>query len=695
MGLMQAAPSYCPIRPDSLVLGRRRLRKGVRRRDTSRFADDVWRLTPALLQQQQQSLILNFRAIPAVYRLTVKLLFYALLVGTPPAGESNRGVVTIHGHFQAIKEFFDWLGKPAQNSPRLDSLTPDMLRLFQKHLLATVTSSGRRGDHRRPVRLLWTWRESLNGDHLLFDPERLEDDWHEAAEGRRRENARRRIPESVIGPLLVWSMRFVNDFADDILAAQDEWLALQKRTLCDARAGRGARRRLETLLRRYRDEGRPLPGGTGGAHGINVSHLARELDCNRRSLTEPQSWELIERTRQEVGVADSAYLRTRVRGLLDGEPWLQQISYDTDLTDLIRVLTAAAYIVIAYLSGMRDSEVKHLKRGCLTVDADRTGRITRRKITSMAFKGEGSPMGVQATWVVGHPVSVAVAVLERLQPKRQRWLFAIPPSSPMHLKPRSTGAKTSKGTNHDLNLLVTWVNDYCRRTHRDDGIPHVRGLPWRLSTAQFRRTLAWFIGRRPGGSIAGAIQYRHLSVQMFEGYAGTSKAGFRAEAQQEALLARGEGLALLVDRHEHEELRGPSAEEARVRLDRFGDRVRFLGKTPDDEQMKKLMERDDPKIYPGRFVTCTDNPNRRLCRLPGDNDATPDPGKCKPLTCRNVTLTPSNTQAWNERLEELDTRLKASDTLAPRVRVRLEEDRDKTRAFLLSAGALEPTGGSA
>lgn len=55
-----------------------------------------------------------------------------------------------------------------------------------------------------------------------------------------------------------------------------------------------------------------------------------------------------------------------------------------------------------------------------------------------------------------------------------------------------------------------------------------------------------------------AIQYRHLDVQTFEGYAGTSKAGCRAEAQQEALLARGEGLSLMVDRHEHEQLRGPS-----------------------------------------------------------------------------------------------------------------------------------------
>jgi hypothetical protein len=49
--------------------------------------------------------------------------------------------------------------------------------------------------------------------------------------------------------------------------------------------------------------------------------------------------------------------------------------------------------------------------------------------------------------------------------------------------------------------------------------PLVRNHRWRLTTSHFRRTLAWFIARRPGGVIAGAIQYRHQKIQMFEGYA--------------------------------------------------------------------------------------------------------------------------------------------------------------------------------
>ncbi|WP_371643214.1 hypothetical protein [Streptomyces mirabilis] len=49
-------------------------------------------------------------------------------------------------------------------------------------------------------------------------------------------------------------------------------------------------------------------------------------------------------------------------------------------------------------------------------------------------------------------------------------------------------------------------------------------------------------------------------IQMFGGYAGTPRSGFRAEAQQEQALARGERLATMLDGHEHHRpARGPSS----------------------------------------------------------------------------------------------------------------------------------------
>jgi hypothetical protein len=110
---------------------------------------------------------------------------------------------------------------------------------------------------------------------------------------------------------------------------------------------------------------------------------------------------------------------------------------------------------------------------------------------------------------------------------------------------------TTQCTNTNLNELVDWINAYGAAHNRADSVPLVRRQRWRLSTSQFRRTLAWFIARQSGGTIAGTIQYRHHSIEMFEGYAGTSDSGFRGEVEAEQALERGERLLAIIDNHEH------------------------------------------------------------------------------------------------------------------------------------------------
>ncbi|EQD36277.1 phage integrase family protein, partial [mine drainage metagenome] len=62
--------------------------------------------------------------------------------------------------------------------------------------------------------------------------------------------------------------------------------------------------------------------------------------------------------------------------------------------------------------------------------------------------------------------------------------------------------------------------------------------PWVFTTRQFRRTLAWHIAHQPFGVVAGARQYKHAQVAVFEGYAGTSASGFAAEVEAEQAVAR-------------------------------------------------------------------------------------------------------------------------------------------------------------
>lgn len=55
---------------------------------------------------------------------------------------------------------------------------------------------------------------------------------------------------------------------------------------------------------------------------------------------------------------------------------------------------------------------------------------------------------------------------------------------------RTGDAMTNSATNHQLNDFVTWINTYCATHHRADVIPLVNKRPFRLTTRQFRRTLA-------------------------------------------------------------------------------------------------------------------------------------------------------------------------------------------------------------
>ena len=91
-----------------------------------------------------------------------------------------------------------------------------------------------------------------------------------------------------------------------------------------------------------------------------------------------------------------------------------------------------------------------------------------------------------------------------------------------------------------------------RASPRLGHIPVGPSGPWHLTSCQFRRTLAWYIARRPGGIIAGAVQYGHVLTQTIKGCAGQHESGFPDEVLEEMHLAREgdlvDSLATMADR---------------------------------------------------------------------------------------------------------------------------------------------------
>jgi hypothetical protein len=90
--------------------------------------------------------------------------------------------------------------------------------------------------------------------------------------------------------------------------------------------------------------------------------------------------------------------------------------------------------------------------------------------------------------------------------------------------------------------------------------PGPDGKPWRITTRQFRRTVAWHIANRPFGTVAGMIQYKHSSIAAYEGNAGSSRSGFRNEVERERALGQLDDVLSYFERHRAGEvLMGPAA----------------------------------------------------------------------------------------------------------------------------------------
>lgn len=95
----------------------------------------------------------------------------------------------------------------------------------------------------------------------------------------------------------------------------------------------------------------------------------------------------------KVGLIETTRYDVEISGLLDGKGWIPFIETEPGafygagrLARLARLLQRAAYVTIAFLSGMRDGEIKHLKRGCLHIRRDARSNACRWKLLSLAFK---------------------------------------------------------------------------------------------------------------------------------------------------------------------------------------------------------------------------------------------------------------------------------------------------------------------
>ncbi|MBC7304355.1 MAG: hypothetical protein H5T78_25845 [Nocardia sp.] len=669
--------------PSTLVLMSRPLRPGTNTDRLSRFGQDRWDIDPAIFEDHFCAHSINFATIPPPLRHEVKIYFWQLLNHTGAArlrgGNSRPSVRTVMAALGLLRPLLAWMNERSLTSfgqvtnPMLDdyllALAEEPIRLQMKY------------QRLMEVKRLWSYRTALPEDMRL--PSSPPWGGEESFEifGRTVnyiENRTPRIAELTMQHLLWWAIRFVDDFAADILAAYSEHLTLHAQEPQErARTGRSARpphgdvpRRLDDYAARLRNHGGCLPGtlDDNGDTVVDWHHIGLIIGAVGDTLGRTAAGRRV----LELGleVSDQADLDTPITALLDGQPWRDRpISYH-EAPKMARLLSTACFVVIAYLSGARPGEVLNLQRGCLEYDAANDLWLMQGLYFKNAVDTDGNklPAGQQrrVPWVVIDIVARAIGVLEQLHPQPLLFPTWLQPDRRTHNLKRQGKARTSTTIARDITRFVTWVNDECRRGGRTDAIPE--DPSGGLNASRFRRTLAWFIRRRPRGLIAASIQYGHAHTRMLQGYAGTYESGFPDDYAFEDWLYRLENIAddhRALDDGEH--VSGPAADAYRQRVTAADGQ--FAGHVLTNiRQTRDLLGNPLLQIHHGDGMTCVFDPAHAACQIrgtAGDPLVTPDLDDCRPK-CRNIARTDRDIAVIRARHDALTTMV--SDPLAPPIR---------------------------
>jgi hypothetical protein len=653
----------------------------------SRFGDDMWDLSPLARREHEPGRRINWATFPPALRGSFKRAGWALITLPTPEALLERAATsrvehpsagTIAAVTEQWRRYATWL--TGQGITRLAEVDAARHDEWAAHLARLPAANRTRSQALAAVSTLWGFAPHLPpGDRIPMPPWEADGtrDYLPAEDGR-NENATAPVHPAVMSPLLIWALRFTEDFAADILAALAEQQRLRSRIAASHNTDAAAR--LAALIDEHARTGTPLPGETiKGRRSAACSYLAGVTGA---SLSQARN--VIRRAR--LPVADTAPLDIAITGTVHGTPWLSHISYHQAQALALR-LAAACLVVVSYLGGQRPAEVLHLRAGCCPAPEDDGTGTVRYRLHGHHFKGvrdaDGTPApgGAARQWTVIPPVQTAIGILEQLTtsghlfPLRPSWLDGAskrprrrPPAPPgtRGSRHRTGQVITAKAANGRIAEFITWVSTYASEHGLDsEAIPADPDGPVTLS--RFRRTIAWHIARLPGGRIALAIQYGHLrTITTSEGYSGRARHGLARVLDIETAATMASHLAHVNDSIEHgEAVSGPAA--PRLISAARDAATRYEGMFLSPRQARALLT--DPALQvhdnPRAFLACNYDPAKALChpgRETGKTAAYPDLDRCNPA-CANIARTGEHVAALAAETARL--RAEAASPLAP------------------------------
>lgn len=320
----------------------------------------------------------------------------------------------------------------------------------------------------------------------------------------------------------------------------------------------------------------------------------------------------------------------------ESEPWHTPITATTEIGQLEARIVDAAYVVISYLCGPRDSEMSELRAGCLErgehITADGLEQITY--IVGDIRKTDQ----VRHRWVAAPEAVRAVEVMERLSaPLRERsgrdTLFLTARSRGL-IGPRDTIAPISNTRmTRRLNALRDFLN-----------LPDYHGEPWHLTTHQGRKTFSRFVARKDKTALyALQSQLGHVTRAMTDrGYVGSDTELLEDIIQENWT----ETQELLEHLFMQDSLGGKAGK-------RIEEQNPFQGrsKNPDEVHafVQSILEDTEINIAPCEWGLCLYRSETARCGgdETGPNRIHANPSLC--AGCQNLAVGPQHRPHWAKR----------------------------------------------
>jgi len=669
-------------RPDDTVVQPRWI-SATNTRANSRFSDDIWSLGPLIDQPGKIINRIHWKTnCPTELRGELQILAWTMINGERrPTSISDRGRSTHYGASSLHKRltewmrFSRWLHEHRVN--QFADCTDALWRAYAAKLLADGTS-------RILMEKMLGWLSDLWGfDQLTvapagvcrppWDTEGVDD--YLPPEGQRghRENATEPLDPSVVGPLLVWAIRLVEDFADDILAAWDERVHMITQARANKSTPEGGAS-LDAYLKALLATAAPLPVATyRGNTGLSRLYIAARTGASINQVVAAS-------IRNDLPALAEARpgpcpLTLPVTGMIDGRPWRESMRMD-EAEVMRRHLGTAAAVIILYLTGMRVQEVQGLRSGCCP-DPEPAAEGTVRHIVHSTTDESQDDDGVRlisgrhyktvtdddgnhisegevrsVPWVAIRPVVHAIRVLERMVPAGELLL-----STAHHDSTRRAhqGSLTAVGLSWRVADFVKWINqEAVAQGVPEQMVPEDPHGPIRM--ARWRRTLAWHIARRPGGLVALAVQYGHmrafLDARTSAGYGARGRGGMHGVLDMETVLATADAAAGLRDAAAAgEKISGPAARQA---LTDAADEPHFAGALTTQNATKRLQSMEGHLLFdnPDGFLLCRFKHANALCD-PDAGAIAPLPFACQ-MGCGNAVRTDAHAQAARAHADDLE-----------------------------------------